>query len=318
VSTEESTNSDPASENPSASQATHPAPEELWHYTDAAGLLGILGGGSAATAPSVATFWATGLEYLNDHQELLYGLQHVRLAIVDFTEQFRITTYGPDEPHIYVNIGDKVTFLERLCNAITAVIDRTYPHPIHCYITSFSTQADLLSQWRGYGAGLDGYAIAINPAGLTETRGHPLRPSGHLAPVYYGDAEVPDELAFDVLNRLQNLLLPTDAPSSSEGMIAQQLRWIATLAAQVKHDGFREEAEWRYIEPGYDGASYRTRGTRLTPYASWQLPLNRIIGVKVGPSPTQHENVRAIGGFLHRNGFHSAAENVTFSKTPFR
>ena len=91
------------------------------------------------------------------------------------------------------------------------------------------------------------------------------------------------------------------------------------LASRLKHQGFREEAEWRLIEPGYaDGASYRTRGTSLIPYSTWSLKGDRIMGVKVGPSPTQKQNVRAVRGFLYRNGFVTAAENVTWSDTPFR
>lgn len=211
----------------------------------------------------VARFWATGVEYLNDHQELVHGLKFVRETLTEFIAEFRTITYRSDEPHYFVNIPGKVVFLEHLLDGITAVIDGTYPYSIHCYVTSFSTESDLLSQWRGYGAGLDGYALAINPAGLSEQRGHPLRPGGHFAPVHYGP--------------------------------------------------------WRLIEPGYtDGASYRTRGTTLMPYTIWNVTADRIMGVKVGPSPTQKQNVHAVRGFLYRNGCVTAAENVTWSDTPFR
>ncbi len=163
---EESSDEHAARDDPGAAAAAELIPDTLWHYTDASGLLGILGGGAAATSPTGATFWATGLEYLNDHQELVFGLKHVRAAIESFTEEFRSVIYAPHERHIYVNIPGKVAFLERLGEAITAVIERTYPYPIHCYVTSFSTEDDLLSQWRGYGSGLDGYAIAVDPLSM--------------------------------------------------------------------------------------------------------------------------------------------------------
>ncbi len=102
-------------------------------------------------------------------------------------------------------------------------------------------------------------------------------------------------------------------------MIDQSLRWIATLASRFKHNGFAEEKEWRRIEPGYhDGASYRTRGTSLIPYTTWDLEPERIMAVKVGPSLTQHQNALAIQGFLYRNGFVTAGNNVTSSDIPFR
>ncbi|MDJ0411216.1 DUF2971 domain-containing protein [Rhodococcoides fascians] len=301
-----------------ASDVAQPIPEKLWHYTDAAGLMGILGGGNATTPPDTATFWATNLEYLNDHQELVFGLKHVRRAIEDLVKGLRKVNYAPHEPHIYVNIPAKVAFLERLLSAITGTIEHAYRYPIHCYVTSFSKEGDLLSQWRGYGAGLDGYAIAVDPKGLTVPSGHFLRPSARFAPVYYGDLAVPNELSTDVIERLDPLLRRTEAPPMSDQMIDQQLRWIATLAAQVKHEGFEEEAEWRYIDPGYNGNSYRTRGTRLIPYTNWNLDPDRVIGVNVGPAPSQHENVKAVRGLLNHNGFYAAADRVTFSKTPFR
>lgn len=305
---------------PTDAETTPAMPELLWHYTDAAGLLGILGGGAGQIAGEpVARFWATGIEYLNDHQELVHGLKFVRDTLANFIAEFRAITYRPDEPHIFVNIPGKVAFLEHLRDGITAVIDGTYPYSIHCYVTSFSTEPDLLSQWRGYGAGLDGYALAINPAGLTEQGGHPLRPGGHFAPVHYGHGAAADQIGAEVVGRLHQLLVPTEAPSASDQMVNQSLRWIAVLASRLKHQGFREEAEWRLIEPGYaDGASYRTRGTSLIPYSTWSLKGDRIMGVKVGPSPTQKQNVRAVRGFLYRNGFVTAAENVTWSDTPFR
>lgn len=267
----------------------------------------------------MAQFWATGVEYLNDHQELVHGLRFVRDTLRNFIADFRAITYRPDESHVYVNIPEKVAFLEHLSDAITAVIDGTYPYNIHCYVTSFSIEPDLLSQWRGYGAGLDGYALAVDPRGLTEQRGHPLRPGGHFAPVHYGHGAEADQLGAAVIARLNHLLLPTEAPRNSDQMIDQSLRWIATLASRFKHDGFSEEKEWRRIEPGYhDGASYRTRGTSLIPYTTWGLEANRIMAVKVGPSPTQRQNARAVQGFLYRNAFVTAGDNVTLSSTPFR
>lgn len=264
-------------------------------------------------------FWATGVEYLNDHQELVHGLKYVRHTLTEFIAAFRAKTYGPNEPHYFVNIPGKVTFLERLRDGITAVIDGKYPHSIHCYVTSFSTEPDLLSQWRGYGAGLDGYALAINPAGLTEQGGHSLRPGGHFAPVHYVDGTGSDQVGDEVVNRLHPLLVSPNPPSDSDETVGRTLRWIATLASRLKHQGFCEESEWRWIEPGYvDGASYRTRGSSLVPYTTWSVSADRVMGVKVGPSPTQKLNVRAVRGLLYRNGFVTAAENVTWSDTPFR
>lgn len=291
----------------------------LWHYTDAAGVVGILDNEVDKYARS-AKFWATGVEYLNDHKELVYGLEFLRGVIRAYADDIAAIEYADDEPHFIVNVKDKVKFLSGLCAATERVIARDYPTFIYCFSTSFSTEGDQLSQWRAYGSGTNGFAIAIEPVKAPTAPGHPLRPGPSLVPVHYGHDTVPDLLGKAVSDRLQNaFMFRTEAPATTDGMFDQQLRWIASFAAQIKHHGFREEREWRYIDPGYfDGASYRSSGSRLVPYVEWWLPPDAVIGVKVGPGPNQRENARAIEGLLWRRNYNIAARNVTLSETPFR
>ena len=92
-------------------------PDTLWHYTTAAGLLGILGNEVTPSPPDnaetgdvtitssdgftvsgsdfQAVFRATAIEYLNDHQELIHGLQFLKQAIVDYAEKLEAINYGP-------------------------------------------------------------------------------------------------------------------------------------------------------------------------------------------------------------------------------
>ncbi|MFD9664285.1 hypothetical protein ACFWAY_22105 [Rhodococcus sp. NPDC059968] len=100
-------------------------PDTLWHYTTAAGFLGILGNamtlppdneaGDVTTASSdgftvsgsdfQAVFRATAIEYLNDHQELIHGLQFLKQPIMDYAELEAIN-YGPTDRHEIANPAD--------------------------------------------------------------------------------------------------------------------------------------------------------------------------------------------------------------------
>jgi hypothetical protein len=168
-------------------------PDTLWHYTTAAGLLGILGNEVTPSPPDnaetgdvtitssdgftvsgsdfQAVFRATAIEYLNDHQELIHGLQFLKQAIVDYAEKLEAINYGPTEPHEIANPTDKVKFFRALCDCIDRIADRDYEHHIHCYTTSFSKKPDVLSQWRGYGGGTSGFAIGVDSSKLPKPLG---------------------------------------------------------------------------------------------------------------------------------------------------
>lgn len=294
----------------------------MWHYTDAAGLLGILGSNPEQRDPSVVgpqscqpSFRATAVQYLNDSRELIHGLEIIKNEVLlKRAAELDAIDYQPNEYHEIANAPAKAKFLRALCETIEQVETRTYDHHIHCYITSFSKNPDALSQWRGYCGGLDGFTIGIDRDKISET------PETLVREVSYSDSLPTSSMVTGNVNDwLNRRLSSTHAPETTSGMLNHCVRELSASATQLKHQGFTEEAEWRVIHLGYSkGASYRNRGAQLIPYATWSVPADAVVGVRVGPGPNQQENYLAAKGALYSFGYAEVAEKLTKSPTPFR
>jgi hypothetical protein len=100
--------------------------DSLFHYTNAAGLLGIL---------QTHRLWATNLRYLNDLSEMDYSTPLIQAAVAD-----RFDSDTAEQ------------FIQGLQN-----FDEHTGH----YVVCFSDGGDVLSQWRHY-AESGGYAIGLN------------------------------------------------------------------------------------------------------------------------------------------------------------
>jgi hypothetical protein len=107
--------------------------------------------------------------------------------------------------------------------------------------------------------------------------------------------------------------------------------WLASAAmrelAVVKHDGFKEEREWRLsaICAGQYPVGIRARQSGLLPYLDVAVNVNREDGAShpptiaklvVGPCPDPRAQVAAARELLRANGHDP--DVVTESKVPFR
>jgi hypothetical protein len=111
-------------------------PDLLYHYTDAAGLRGIL---------QTGRIWATNVRFLNDTKEgeLPFEMVVEELAIA------------------YAEAPEQTDLMVRHVRA-----QKYYGGNLPIYLSSFSTVHDSLSQWRGYGGATQGYTIAVRPEQL--------------------------------------------------------------------------------------------------------------------------------------------------------
>ena len=107
-------------------------PNQLWHYTNTAGLLGILRSGK---------LWATNTNFLNDTSELLHAKFLAKRSIL-------ATLTGT---------SDEVenTFLQILYEQIEGNIGR----PV--FVVSLSSEKDELSQWRAYGSATGSFCLGF-------------------------------------------------------------------------------------------------------------------------------------------------------------
>ena len=150
-------------------------PEDLYHYTDGGGLLGILDN---------CTLWATHAAYLNDAEETVYGLENVVRELKRLGREFSIPPELNDN-EIWPPVAQNAVIRWLTLKVIIALVqtlakDRVsflqgYAGP---FVTCLSEQRDQLSQWRGY-SGEGGYAIRFDAEALrasvkdTEPKGGP-------------------------------------------------------------------------------------------------------------------------------------------------
>lgn len=262
--------------------------ELLWHYTDSAGVLGIL---------TTGEFWASNIDFMNDATEnnRLRELVGEQLRSRSKSKQHDSST-APDE--LAGNLGFSA-------------------YGPQLYVASFSECRDSLSQWRAYG----NFAIGFSKSFLSQLNHDPDEKIGHFGrrmyfgPVrYYSKAN--DEWLIDYLTRTL-MGEARDIDLKSQNMTPEELRW---LTPRFKDDSFSEEKEWRLICLGnvdYMGIKFRPRKSTIVPYIVVKLDnlSNQIGEIIVGPDANSSLNIKALELFTDaRQG------QFTVSKTrvPFR
>lgn len=102
----------------------------------------------------------------------------------------------------------------------------------------------LLSMWRGYGGHGNGAALVFNTDFITRKADSPLI----LAKVNYASAEKRTSILKKRLRQWCNILKANHIPDDKLYLAAYQFfGLIKIFALTYKHDGFREEREWRII-----------------------------------------------------------------------
>jgi hypothetical protein len=292
-----------------------PPPDEFYHYTDTAGLYGIVTSGQ---------LWATDYEFLNDRSELKFSLEVANAALESIDHQ----RYSQSMSH----------FISEWRKDLEAKVANC-----RLYVASFSEDGDNLSLWRGYAAGggvsigfgRDLLSLAQSPGSILNrvvySSEDQLRLIEIVAHLHLLSIEWDSEKALPERDRLEEL---------HKGYFGGTLlRHLAFL----KNPGFRDEREIRvaHIE---DQAMYernrlkkatrrfRPRGRLLVPYIAlsedgvgwsidarvgdvkkFRLPLVR---VNVSPQLDPTLEIRSIREFLDAHGFTEV--EVSSSVIPYR
>lgn len=314
---------------------------ELYHYTTAAGLSGIL---------QSKSLWATHTSFMNDEEEILGFYDRVLPKILHPIYKKYIKEVR-DNPKFLALIG--TTPIERYCsNEFAQLIGNfkgvapiTHDH----YVTSFSTTNDawirehgLLSQWRAYGPD-GGYAIVFDTRPfeklLDEEAAHYKGDTYSWADVQYelhpnrrtGDADTDNWI--EILERASDKYFRSNS-SDDLGELLEPLTILSTL---FKHRGFDEEKEVRLVlslfgsemesHVGIKAAPEHpvkamVRGGATVPFVELcvketngvreNLPIKKVI---VGPHRDKNERKRAVQLLLRQHG---VSAEVCVSDIPYR
>jgi len=280
----------------------------IYHYTDAAGLLGIV---------SSNRFWASDVSFLNDSSEGLLFPQR----IIEFMRQ---------KP------GGLTSLEEQIVVLFQDGLEK-HPKPTSAFTISFCDDGDLLSQWRGYGSFGSGYAIGFEPDNMVHVQ------LGQLVEVQYGFEGI-RQLALDLLSIFVEANPKWSAIIGS--FCEQAAQAIRYLSLVFKSAGYKEERETRILtrpndKPGHPfevmaPLKFRARGADIVPYVSLapllirakdgspfelpksdehpaSLPIRRIV---TGPGVDYLRNKSSLDRLLAAHGYEGV--EIVQSLIPFR
>lgn len=271
-------------------------PRRLHHYTDAAGLLGII---------QSRTLWATDCRFLNDSTEYVYA----RAALAEALNHLPNPALDPAHHlhHIAAEVGDEIAKLGKIVND---GVDNDFRVAVTC----FCEEGDLLSQWRGY-APNHGYSIEFDHDTLdAAAQAVASVELGELRRIEYGPAAIAELAALAAAGVSSDNL---NHPGVHGYHHALQL---AANVASVKHEGFAEEREWRLVLVQYahnDATQILFRPTPIAVVPYMRVPIDpaAICSIRVGPGDKTAIRVEGIRRLLAASG---SAATVEVSAVPLR
>jgi len=295
----------------------------FYHYTTQEGLLGILKNKSKC-------IWASHIRYLNDLSEGRVFLDTFSEIIKDYKDRVGLAPQGD---------AQKLNRAIRGFKQIIASQD--------VFVTSFSRHGDLLSQWRAYSGKSGGYSIgftgeyidAINKGFLSTHAEQFYKDPAPFLSCQYGGAYLkkvfPEQRANDSadpprqatsLFSMQGERLKNDKKSQTSFLDKEEFFFTFVKGSAItKHEGFRDEEEWRMTfmqkpDSIFNDLKFRPGSSMPIPYLEAPLNLDgRRIGIQkilVGPCPHPKEAIRAVEILLKSEGI--ASVQVLASKIPYR
>jgi len=277
--------------------------ERLYHYTNFTGLLGIV---------DSRALWASDIRYMNDSAELKHTADLIH------TEVTHRIGAGHAKPDLLNQFLDWVT--HRITNG----------HML--FASSFRSNGNLLSQWRGYSRLGKGVSLGFNPDYILRCA---KQQSFQIGKCIYS-RESQRRLISQVVDSVEALAEehhPKSDNQKEQGdnsyhsvfhMIESDLLRIAAI---LKHPSFREEEEWRIVSPvitDYVSAPvlFREGASMLVPYFEFNLIAEKSFSIGLehlflGPTPNIIISMNSLAMFLSKNRIRPA-KGISYCQIPFR
>ena len=188
------------------------------------------------------------------------------------------------------------------------------------YLACFSSEPDLLSQWRAYAEDGAGFAIGFSTDALKHQCEDCMKEAGvhvSLWPVDYDPSRVFEFLCEKVRSYLAN---PAVADWRNNDLVGLARRDIWDIAAVSKNRGFREEREWRIVTPpkvtiddeggpvahgGISDRRFHADAKWIVPYFVLKFSPTIVREVRLGPKnyAREREALDTLRDFLGANGY---------------
>lgn len=291
-----------------ADEASHIVTEPLYHYTNMAGLKGIV---------ESQTMWLTSIFHLNDPSELAHGLE---IALQHLNHCGSRNALSPT-----------AGFCRNMRHILTAEFGARFGF----FVGSFSRSAEDLAQWRAYADDGRGVCIEIAPEWFKpKDYSAPKSQDAYIvAPVLYkrddalGRQHAAIDRAIAAITAAQAARLLSDPKEQSHFLgelgihLAPPLLWNALT---TKHPAYEHEAETRVvllnrIERLSPITRTRVRGSDIVSYVPIDLPLSSpgiLRRVMVGPAARDQAET-GVENLLRAHGI-APGELVSRSEVPYR
>jgi hypothetical protein len=277
--------------------------EILYHYTSLAGLMSIV---------ESKSLYATEIRYFNDAAEMEQTATLLRNEISKRLEQE----------------GTNKKLLDQLYQWISHRLTNGYM----LFVVSFTASGNLLSQWRGYCQNGKGVSIGFLP--------EDIRQSAELQHFRMGRcryeineqiklaAEIIDSIITLAYLRGENIDPSKRHPSNSFHDIFEEVEPdLISIAALLKHPGFKEEKEWRAVsavKSNYitEPICYREAASMLTPFIHFSLPKTTSGSLAIehaflGPTQNINLSMKSLSQFLSKYGG-NPRNGLVYCQIPFR
>lgn len=275
-------------------------PDIVYHYTDAAGLVGML---------KTGRIWATDYRFLNDRSEMDHTRKRAKKLINE-----RLS-------------GELKPPLQSFYREIARFLDLDLLGDL--FVFSFSEEPDDLSQWRGYAREGLGFTIGFSGQAICEGGNDPKSEYSFFRVEYDHDMQMVAieralaelEKEFLIQATAQDADLPTLSTEAADWFV-----WVTNNRSVAnKHRSFYSEKEWRImgVVPIKDRATdvhTRASGLRLVNYIELSLPNKAskklpIQSIGVGPGFQGTEEADAVRALCERAGYQI---DPYFADTPYR
>jgi hypothetical protein len=281
-------------------------PDMIYHYTNDAGMRGILESGH---------IWLTDIFNLNDPSELSHG---VALA-ADILNRKAVN--GPPESKEFARLF--TDFLGGMQESA------------HYFVSSFSVDGDDLGQWRAYADNGRGYALGFDAKMLeglfikSNTCDLNNRSTFH---VTYDDDQLVS-IYSNVIDSMFELISLPQGKNLDSAIIREYLKRLSIslslavlqAALHFKHKAYEQESEFRFLqlfqrELPVPDLKFRHRSNELVQYRefAWREPgmLKRIV---VGPAADRNKASRfAKDCLVAFHTGHANAVEISHSDIPYR
>jgi len=274
----------------------------LYHYTSIGSLMKII---------ESQCFHATEIHYFNDSSELKYlgdELTYVMNAKTDL-----------DSHDTEVVRQFKIWLRDRLESGNLI------------FVACFTTNGNLLSQWRGYTPTGKGCSVGFNPNEITLWAQKQDFRIGKC--VYNKDeqSKITNEIVNLILSASKSFVAPSNRqrhPSQSyHGLFELIENDLTSVAALFKNTSFHEEEEWRIISQPVNNyvnnpIEYKEGASTLIPYMKYNLPSSstRTISIEhvfLGPTPNQNLSMQSLSMYLAKQ-YCSPSQGIRYCCIPYR